>query len=179
MTFDQAFETLIGIEGHYVDDPSDSGGETCWGVTVAVARKWGYVGEMRDMSIHVAKAIYKAEYWSKAGCDAITHTYPKLADELFDSAVNCGSSTTVKWLQTCLNIFNNRQSFYKDIVVDGMFGSDTLDALREFRARRPDGEKVLLKAMNSLQGAHYINLCLVREKDERFVYGWFLNRVTV
>jgi lysozyme family protein len=179
VNFDQAFETLIGIEGHYVHDPSDSGGETCWGVTVAVARKCGYVGPMRDMTIQVAKAIYKAEYWNKAGCDAVVQTYPILAEEIFDSAVNCGVSTTVKWLQTCLNIFNNRQSFYKDIEVDGFFGSATMDALREFRARRPDGETVLLRAMNCLQGAHYVNLCLAREKDERFVYGWFLNRVSI
>jgi lysozyme family protein len=179
MTFDQCFEHLIGIEGSYVNDPRDSGGETNWGVNVAVARKCGYVGEMRDMTIQVAKAIYKAEYWNKAGCDAVSQTMPKLAAEIFDSAVNCGVGATVKWLQTCINVFNNRQSFYKDISVDGAFGSGTYDALRELRSRRPDAETLMLTAMNCLQGAHYINLCVAREKDEAFVYGWFKNRVTV
>ena len=34
---------IIGVEGGYVNDPSDSGGETNFGITVAVARQFGYV----------------------------------------------------------------------------------------------------------------------------------------
>jgi lysozyme family protein len=33
MTFDQAFERLIGHEGGYVNDPRDPGGETKYGVS--------------------------------------------------------------------------------------------------------------------------------------------------
>ena len=40
-----------------------------------------------------------------------------------------------------------------------------------------DGEVVLVRALNSLQGAFYVELAEKRQKDEAFVYGWLLNRV--
>jgi len=39
----------LGLEGGYVDDPVDPGGETNHGVTVAVARDNGFRGEMIDL----------------------------------------------------------------------------------------------------------------------------------
>lgn len=50
MNFDTAFDRLLGNEGGYVNNPADPGGETNWGVTVAVARASGYTGAMRDMT---------------------------------------------------------------------------------------------------------------------------------
>jgi len=35
----------------------------------------------------------------------------------------------------------------------------------------------MVLALNCLQGAFYVELAEKREKDERFVYGWLLNRV--
>ncbi len=32
--FDEAFAKVVGVEGHYSNDPADSGGETMFGVTV-------------------------------------------------------------------------------------------------------------------------------------------------
>jgi hypothetical protein len=56
----------------------------------------------------------------------------------------------------------------------------TIAALREYLSKRgpADGAKVLLRALNALQGAFYIGLAESRPKDERFVYGWFFNRVS-
>ena len=51
---------VIEIEGGYVDDPSDSGGETNYGITKAVARRYGYAGHMRDLPREVAYQIYEA-----------------------------------------------------------------------------------------------------------------------
>ena len=42
-------DRLIGREGAYSNHPSDRGGETMWGMTIAVARRYGYRGAMRDM----------------------------------------------------------------------------------------------------------------------------------
>ena len=49
---------IIRVEGGYVNDPSDSGGETNFGITVAVARANGYVGCMLDLPRSVAFDIY-------------------------------------------------------------------------------------------------------------------------
>lgn len=180
MTFDDAFTHLVGLEGHYSNNPLDSGGETCWGVTVLTARACGYVGEMRDMPLPVAKAIYKTKYWSKVGGDGVANIYPRVAYELFDTAVNIGPAKAVQWLQEALNIFNNRGSFYPDQAVDGVAGAATFSALSEYQKRRgAEGEDVLLRYLNVEQGAFYNKLCKTREKDEAFVYGWYKNRIVI
>lgn len=56
--FDKAFVELLGNEGSYSNDPHDPGGETMWGITIAVARENGYVGAMKDMDQSIAKTIY-------------------------------------------------------------------------------------------------------------------------
>ena len=38
------------IEGGYVNDPDDKGGETCHGVTLTTAREYGYKGKMKDLT---------------------------------------------------------------------------------------------------------------------------------
>ena len=40
---------IIEREGGYVDDISDSGGETKYGITEEVARRYGYDGKMIDL----------------------------------------------------------------------------------------------------------------------------------
>ena len=53
-------------------------------------------------------------------------------------------------------------------------------ALRAFLGRRGDaGERVLLKALNCLQGARYIDLAQRRSANESFLYGWIANRVAL
>ena len=55
-----------------------------------------------------------------------------------------------------------------------------LAALRAFLGRRGDaGERVLLKALNCLQGARYIDLAQRRSANESFLYGWIANRVAL
>lgn len=57
--FDNAFDTLLGHEGEYSDYPGDPGGQTMWGITIAVARAEGYVGAMRSLPVEKAKEIYR------------------------------------------------------------------------------------------------------------------------
>ena len=57
-------------------------------------------------------------------------------------------------------------------------GPSTLKALNAYLTKRgTQGELVLLRALNCLQGAFYIELVERRYKDEVFIYGWLLNRV--
>jgi hypothetical protein len=62
--------------------------------------------------------------------------------------------------------------------MDGRVGPVTLAALFQSLARS-GGEQVILAALNSLQGEHYIALAERRPKDERFVWGWLAHRVQV
>lgn len=169
---------IIEIEGGYVNDPNDSGGETNFGITIDVARRYGYNGPMRDLPRALAFTIYSDEYWYKPRLDEIALMSPEIAEELADTGINMGVGRAGKFLQRSLNVLNNRQKYYNDIVVDGAIGNGTIGALRAYLDKRGKrGEKVLYRMLNSLQGAFYVTLAERREKDESFVYGWYENRV--
>lgn len=173
-------DATIGKEGRYSNNKKDSGGETMWGITVAVAREQGYKGRMVDMSRDAAIEIYTREYFVKPGFDAILLRSPSIAEELFDTGVNMHPMTAGKFLQRALNWFNHGGMDYPDLVVDGKVGNNTLVALDAYlKLRKSQGEVVLLRALNALQGARYGELTEARVKDEEFVYGWFLNRVVI
>jgi lysozyme family protein len=179
--FEKAWTETGRIEGGYVNDPSDSGGETNWGITKRVARLNGYEGEMRDLSSETAMLIAKSAYWDKLQLDEVEEiTGPPIALELFDTGFNMGLQRAGEFLQRCLNALNNDEWRYDDLPVDGDIGPKTLAALDEFAAwRGAEGLRVLLTALNCLQGEFYISLAERRQKDEKFVYGWLLNRVKI
>lgn len=171
-------EQIIHVEGGYVNDPDDSGGETIWGITKDVARRYGYKGNMRDMPRSLAFEIYDHKYWRKMRLDDIEALSAFVAEELADTAVNTGIGRASRFLQRSLNVLNNRGQLFPDLRVDGYIGSRTLFSLSEYLGLRGrDGEVVLVRMLNALQGAFYIELAERREKDEKFVFGWFKHRV--
>lgn len=169
---------IIGVEGGYVNDPSDSGGETNWGITIAVARAYGYKGKMIDLPRNIAFKIYSTKYWDINRLDDIAAMSEMIAEELADTGVNMGVRRAGRFLQRSLNALNDRGNVYDDIVVDGLIGNGTIKALEFYiRARKEVGLLVLFRMLNALQGARYVELAERREKDERFIYGWFKHRV--
>lgn len=174
----QVIDEIIRIEAGYVDHPDDRGGPTRFGVTEKVARAYGYTGPMQDLPEPLARKILTDLYWFKPGFDKVAvHSVP-VAIELCDTGVNMGQPTAIKMLQRCLNALNQRGEHWSDVSVDGQIGSATIDALARFMARRgPQGETVLLKALNCLQCARYIEIAEKNPSQEAFVYGWISNRV--
>lgn len=85
MSFDRAFEIVIGVEGGLVDDIHDPGGLTKFGIS---QRSYPQL-DIRALTIEQAKAIYYEDYWLKAGCDQLEEA---LAILVFDCAVNQGVS---------------------------------------------------------------------------------------
>lgn len=115
MTFDEAFDQLLGSEGGYSNHPSDPGSETMWGVTAKVARANGYQGDMRGLPREKAKQIYRDLYWSPIHADELPES---LRFEVFDAAVNSGVQQAVKWLQRVVGA-----------APDGVIGPATLSAV--------------------------------------------------
>jgi len=171
-------DALILREGDYVNHPADRGGATRWGITEAVARQNGYDGAMRHLPRSKAEAIYRAIYWTKPAFDQVATLAPRLAIELLDSGVNMGPAVASGFLQRALNALNRNGRDFSDLVVDRQIGPRTLGALDAFlRARSTQGEEVLRKAVDALQGAHYIQLAEARPSQEAFAYGWIANRI--
>jgi lysozyme family protein len=170
---------VISIEGGYSDDPSDSGGKTNWGITEKVARDYGYKGDMSEIPRGTAIRIVELFFWNPLNLDTIEQMSEPLAYELLDTAVNQGVYRAGEYLQRCLNALNNQAKHYDDLNIDSIVGPKTLRALGQYLSRRGlDGEEVLLRSINALQGAFYISLTERRQKDERFLFGWMKNRVS-
>ncbi|MEH6630142.1 MAG: glycosyl hydrolase 108 family protein [Halopseudomonas aestusnigri] len=168
---------IIDREGGYSNDASDSGGETMYGITKAVARHFGYTGSMRLMPRITAFRIYETLVWKHLKLNELVKLHLPLAEEIADTATNMGGGAAAKFLQASLNALNNCQKLYPDIKVDGGIGNQTINALKAFMTHRgKEGGTVITRACNSLQGAKYISLSQAREKDEKYVYGWLLNR---
>lgn len=178
MTIDQIIEDVLAAEAGYVDHPDDRGGETNWGITVATARAAGYSGPMREMPRDFAKAIYRRRYIEAPGFGAIIGLSPAIAAELVDTGVNMGPTVASRFMQRTLNALNRQGRDWADIAVDGVIGPGTMRALKAALAARGDaGEAVILKALNALQGARYIELAEGRQANESFMFGWLDKRV--
>ena len=178
MSIDSLIDGVIGREGAYSNNPNDTGGETMWGITARVARANGYTGPMRDMPREAAKNIYFGQYVHAPGFAAIMPLSPAIAEELVDTGVNMGPGVASLFLQQALNGLNSQGHDYADIKEDADVGPGTISALKAFLAKRgKEGEAVLLKALNCLQGARYIELARGRAANEAFLYGWLRTRV--
>ena len=175
--FEKALSHTLGIEGGYVDDPTDRGGRTNFGITEGVARRHGYRGEMRNLPKRIAVDIYHGKYWGhrRLNLDTIADWHEPAALELFDTGVNMGVRRAAVFFQTALNALNRAETLYPDLVVDGWAGKATMDALG--RLRTDVDKRVLVKMLDTLQGAHYLKIMAKDHSQEAFARGWFDRRV--
>ena len=177
----QAFETIIKpFENLYSNLKGDTGGETVWGIARKknpAAAVWTLVDGYKKISgfpenmrcdkalINLAIIFYKYNYWDKLKLDQVTDQ--RIANELFDIAVNCGPNVAAVFLQRVLNVFNHQGKDYADLLVDGIIGSKTVATLNNHA-----NANNILKALNVLQGGKYIALCESNPLDENFINGW-------
>lgn len=176
---DRLLDELLDREGGFVDHPADRGGPTRFGITEAVARAHGYRGAIRELPVEEARAIYRRIYWLKPRFDAVAGHSPEIATELFDTGVNMGPAVAVTFLQRALTALNRGGADFSDLVPDGCIGPATIAALERFLAVRGSepGERVLMRALEALQGERYLRLAERRPANEAFLYGWLANRV--
>ena len=95
MNFDQAFDLLIGNEGGYVNNPSDPGGETRYGIS---KRSYPTV-TIATLTRDDAKVIYQRDFWNILG------DIPEVVKfQVFDFAVNSGVQTSIRKLQAAIGV---------------------------------------------------------------------------
>lgn len=180
-SIDQIIDEVIVTEGGYVHDPADPGGETNWGITVAVARANGWSGRMVDLPKAFARQIYLRRYVSEPCFDQVAAVNAGIGAELIDTGVNMGPAIAATFLQRWLNGFNDDgtgRRLYSDLFVDGRLGDLSVSALRSFLARRPTGGAItLLKALNSVQATRYLEITEAKTTSRKFLFGWVANRI--
>lgn len=158
--FERAFERVILFEGGYADDPYDSGGKTMYGITEAVADRYGYEGEMKNLPIETAKDIYRNNYWHANGCGDFDNFI--IAELVFDMGVNMGNRVAVRKLQKAYNLLSNNE-----ITVDGLIGPETLGAVNGYPHTRD-----LAFWYCTLRSLRYKNIVAHNKTQRRFIRGW-------
>ncbi|MBV7256617.1 hypothetical protein KCG44_07445 [Pacificimonas sp. WHA3] len=175
---DCLLDELIEREGGFVAHPDDRGGPTKYGITRQTARAHGYEGAMADFPRALALEIYTQRYWEGPRFHEVAKIAPHVAEELFDTGVNMGPATATLFLQRALNALNRKGRDWADVDLTRRVDDATRGALSAFlRKRGTRGETVLVRALDALQGARYIELAEGRPANESFVYGWLANRL--
>ena len=178
MDYSKFIDDILAKEAGFVDNPDDNGGPTNFGITEAVARKYGWQSRMEDLTEDFARMIYERRYIIDPGFDKIATLSEKIAAELIDTGVNMGPHKASEFLQRLLNALNNKGSRYADMLVDGYVGNVTIENLQKFlRWRGKDGETVLYRGLNGLQTTRYLSIAEGDKSQETFFFGWLLNRV--
>lgn len=183
LNFDEAYkEKIEGIEGIYSNDKDDKGDETYRGIARNYHPNWpGW--EIVDLAKRapdfpknlnrnaglqqMVRDFYKKEFWDVFNGDVLKI---ELAKELFDIAVNCSQRFSIGFLQRSLNILNNNQKLYPDIIVDGCFGPETLRTIENCLKTR--GLALLCNVLNFYQAKYYIDIMERNSRQEKYI-GWF------
>jgi lysozyme family protein len=131
------------VEGGYVNDPDDPGGETHFGIS---ARAYPLLN-IRALTYGDALKIYRRDYWDPIGLEALP---PALGMAVFDGAVNSGPHQAVRLLQDTLGVRG-----------DGTIGPDTIRAAMAAPNLLPH-----YLAERAFFYAHLIN-------REKYLRGWF------
>lgn len=156
--FEEAFKTVIGHEGGYVNNPNDKGGETKYGIS-----KRSYPSlDIKNLTLDHAKYLYYNDYWVKNKCNIISTYYT--AEKLFDLSVNMGCKQAAIVLQRAL-----RSVLGKELTEDGIVGLNTTNTL----LKAPEDR--LITALRS-EAAGFYRLIVQKDPTQKeFLNGW-LNR---
>lgn len=141
--FDTCLPIILEAEGGYSDNPKDSGGTTNLGVTLNTLS--GYLGrtatvaDVKALTPATVAPLYRTHYWAAASCDQLPAGVDLI---IFDSAVNMGVGTAVKFLQEAAGVRD----------MDGIAGPETIAAVTAY-----DAETLIAKTA-SLRVARYKSL---------------------
>lgn len=159
-------DRLIAREGGFVDDPSDEGGPTKYGITLATLRTWrrevgGAVPDgaaesreaIRSLTRDEARAIYASLFLKRHRLDEIHAEH--LREHVLDAVVMHRAKTAVRWLQRAAGV-----------TADGVVGPVTLAAVNT-----SDDEEVSV-AFFKHRMVHVADTVAKDPRRVRFLRGW-------
>lgn len=133
----------------YVNDPSDNGGETKYGV----AKNGNPSLNISTINLALAMNVYYNNYWLSSKCDSINNI--GISIFYFDMVVNHGISRGGKILQQSVNA-----------VIDGNVGPKTIGAVNALDA------KIVINSMSSIRATRYHTIVQNTPSQVKFLNGW-------
>lgn len=166
--FNLAFIHTMEAEGDYVNDPDDSGGETYMGVARTKNPHWpGWpiIDDLKNrndfpecldndeqVQLHV-KSIYAERYWDVIKGNDIEDQ--KIAESIFDFAVNAGPGTSAKLAQIAVGA-----------IADGIIGRNSLAKING------TDKSVFMSEFTLAKIQRYVEICDGNSNNRKFFYGW-------
>ena len=184
MSFDNVYVYTRQFEGGYANHPNDRGGETFRGIARKVWPAWagwdridqaqaivghssralnGYFSRDAEMSLLVEN-FYRENFWRPVERLLLPD---RLAEKIFDIAVNCGFGAAVKMLQRAINDLEP----VRKLEVDGKFGPASRTALEEIWSRFGGGREIMA-ALCRQQEVHYQRIIRKDPSQKVFEKGW-------
>lgn len=164
---------IIKNEGGYVFNKNDNGGETYAGISRKYNKYWSGWGvidryKLKNLDKNTFKAVlrsdtnlykmvsdlYVSKYWNRIKGDDISEY--KIANVIFDFAVNAGVERATKTAQKILGI-----------TVDGVFGKITLASVNQIK-----DQKDFLDRFTEERIKFYHAIVLHDHSQEIFLNGW-------
>lgn len=160
------------IEGGYVNDPNDSGGETVFGLTRRDWPHWngwpvidhlkaqfGLAKAIQIINTNVqlkdsAVALFKTNYWDVNSLTQINDQ--QLADQVYDADINMGVGTGARMLQQAAGVD-----------VDLHIGPKTIAAINNA------DPQVIYNKFIAIRKARYEQIIASNPKNERYRASWF------
>ncbi|HDX4057235.1 TPA: peptidoglycan-binding protein [Citrobacter freundii] len=161
--FRHALLFVLQFEGGYVNDPTDKGGETKYGISDmrdGVADGMTDVSgdgkpdtRIRDLTVDQAGQIYFRDYWLPAFC---TEWPDGISLFMFDSAVQHGVKKAVQMLQDVAGV-----------AADGIVGAKTRAAVASFDPH------YLLTRLLLRRSRYYADIIKANASQGKYLNGWF------
>ena len=169
----------LETEGGYVNDPSDSGGETYCGIARNSNPKWEgwkivdahkplkWNQKIQDSILErLVIEIYDTKYYQPIKADKIDSDM--IRTHLYDMGVNAGTGAAVKILQKAIN-----KVYGISIATDGAIGNITLTYTNN-KAKLNE----LVNEFINQRRLYYQDLVKRKPTNQKFLKGW-LNRVDI
>lgn len=171
-------DQIIPIEGGYVWNKNDPGGETKYGIS---KRSYPHL-DIKNLTLDEANDIYKRDFWNVMKLDKVIDQ--TIAEKVFWFGVHSGPTTSIKCLQRSISKILN-----SSLQIDGILGNQTLSMLNNMIIDDPgrapymySGTPIqtikhlwLLDSLKLEQIAYYANIVNTKPSTREFLLGW-INR---
>lgn len=160
--FHRALGHVLKHEGGYVHDPKDPGGETKFGIS-----KRAYPDlDIKNLTKKEASFLYQRDYWDANSLDQFP---PKIAEKLFDMAVNMGARRACFILMEAVKIL--KLEGHETIITAK--NKEMFEQLSVICAPITTiQEKELRRQMRTQQARFYQSLATKKPALKRFLRGW-------
>lgn len=185
-----AVRDVLSTEGGFVDDPTDRGGTTNFGISLRFLKAEGAFDrdgdgaadfdldmdgdidghDVRLLTRGDAVFIYLVCFWQPYECESFARP---IGEMLFDQAVNGGGLAARKILQRAVNqCLVQAGSSRRALAIDGRIGPATRQAIEWILERPAAGMPALIAEFRHQVRERYRAIVANNPSQQRFLRGW-------